>query len=174
MEYLLNVKLLTIIQSAAVRRSLPVIHSCAARQFVRITHLRIVFLKEFYSFLRIILTWTIFLAIDPPRSTTNPCQPSPCGPNSRCLLPNNAVTPSCLCNSGFVGSPPNCRPECINNDECGLSLACINQKCRDPCQGSCGANSECHVVNHTPMCNCIRGYIGDPFIECSRQPCEDT
>lgn len=45
-------------------------------------------------------------------------------------------------------------------------LACMNKKCRDPCPGSCGANTECRVVNHTPNCVCLAGYEGDPFTQC--------
>jgi hypothetical protein len=66
----------------------------------------------------------------------------------------------------FIGIPPNCKPECISNNECSNHLACINNKCKDPCQGSCGVNSECRVVSHTPMCICPNGYTGDPFSQC--------
>lgn len=67
----------------------------------------------------------------------------------------------------FVGSPPNCRPECISNSECASNLACVNNKCKDPCPGSCGSNTECRVVSHTAMCVCLIGYEGDPFIQCT-------
>lgn len=66
----------------------------------------------------------------------------------------------------FIGSPPNCRPECVSNTDCSRQLACINQKCRNPCIDSCGANAECHVVSHTAMCNCMPNYTGDPFTQC--------
>lgn len=94
----------------------------------------------------------------------NPCQPSPCGPYSQCKDINN--TPSCSCLPEYIGSPPNCRPECVVNVECSNQLACINQKCKDPCPGSCGANAECRVVNHVPMCICSTGYTGDAFVQC--------
>lgn len=70
---------------------------------------------------------------------------------------------------GFIGSPPNCRPECISNSECAYNLACINNKCKDPCPNSCAQNAECRVVSHTPMCVCSAGYVGDPFTFCSVQ-----
>lgn len=95
---------------------------------------------------------------------TNPCQPSPCGPNSECKV--NGDSPACSCLSGFIGSPPSCRPECVSNSDCPESLACISRKCRDPCPGSCGSNAECHVISHTPNCNCLLGYTGDPFSQC--------
>lgn len=97
----------------------------------------------------------------------NPCQPSPCGPNSVCRV--TGESPSCSCLQEFVGSPPNCRPECVNNGDCGNQLACINQKCKDPCPGSCGTNAECRVVSHTPNCVCLPGYGGDPFSSCNVQ-----
>lgn len=68
----------------------------------------------------------------------------------------------------FIGAPPNCRPECVSNGECASQLACINQKCRDPCPGLCGLNAECRVVSHTPNCLCLSGYVGDPFNSCTQ------
>lgn len=95
----------------------------------------------------------------------DPCRPSPCGPNSECL--SRGGNPSCSCLKDFVGSPPNCRPECVTNSECLSNQACINQHCRDPCPGVCGSNAQCRVVNHTPMCYCDVGYTGDPFSLCT-------
>lgn len=65
--------------------------------------------------------------------------------------------------------PPHCKPECISNSECPSHLACINQKCKDPCPGTCGNNAECRVVSHTPNCACVNGYTGDPFVQCLAQ-----
>lgn len=98
----------------------------------------------------------------------NPCVPSPCGPNSQCKEINGS--PSCSCLSEYVGSPPNCRPECIINNECASNLACIQSKCKNPCQNTCGLNSECKVLNHIPNCVCQIGYTGDPFTSCSLIP----
>lgn len=95
---------------------------------------------------------------------TNPCQPSPCGPNAECRPVGDS--PSCTCLDNMIGSPPNCRPECVSNAECASNLACIRQKCQDPCAGACGANSECRVVSHTPNCICSVGFTGDPFTQC--------
>lgn len=103
----------------------------------------------------------------PAAAPTDPCIPSPCGPNSQCKVSGDS--PSCSCLPEFIGTPPNCRPECVSNSECPSHLACINQKCRDPCPGTCGANAECRVVSHTPQCICVSGYVGDPFIQCSIQ-----
>lgn len=102
---------------------------------------------------------------EPVQMPTDPCRPSPCGPNSQCKNINDS--PSCTCLPEFIGSPPNCKPECIGNTECANNLACINQKCRDPCPGICGENTECRVISHTPNCVCVQGYIGDPFSRCT-------
>lgn len=98
----------------------------------------------------------------------NPCLPSPCGPNSQCR--NIGMTPSCSCLPEYTGSPPNCRPECSINAECSSNLACIREKCRDPCPGSCGVRAQCSVINHTPICSCPPGYTGDPFTNCVIKP----
>ena len=37
------------------------------------------------------------------------------------------------------------RPECLLSSDCELRYACVNQKCADPCPGTCGANAECKV-----------------------------
>lgn len=94
----------------------------------------------------------------------NPCLPSPCGPYSICRVQNDR--PVCSCTAGYLGAPPNCRPECVVNSECPLDRACSNQKCVDPCPGTCGFNARCRVVNHNPICSCPSGYIGDPFSRC--------
>lgn len=108
----------------------------------------------------------IFVAPEqPPTQPINVCSPSPCGPNSQCKEINGS--PSCSCLPDFTGSPPNCRPECVVNSECASHLACINNKCKDPCPGTCGANAECRVLSHTPNCACSPGYTGDPFTACT-------
>lgn len=95
---------------------------------------------------------------------TNPCTPSPCGPNSQCRAINAQAV--CSCVPGYIGSPPNCRPECITSSECSLNRACVNQKCIDPCPGTCGLGAICQVVNHNPICSCAPQQTGDPFIRC--------
>lgn len=96
---------------------------------------------------------------------TQPCNPSPCGPNSQCRVINGQAV--CSCVQGFIGSPPACRPECVVNSDCGQNEACSNQKCRDPCPGTCGVGARCQVVNHNPICSCPDRFTGDPFIRCS-------
>lgn len=96
----------------------------------------------------------------------NPCNPSPCGANAICRERNGAG--SCACLPEYFGDPySGCRPECVQNDDCDRSRACINNKCQDPCPGACGINAECRVLNHGPNCNCFDGYTGDPHRSCA-------
>ena len=94
----------------------------------------------------------------------DPCNLSPCGPNSQCH--NNNSLAICSCLPTFVGSPPICRPECTVSSECQVNLACINQKCVDPCQGICGIGAQCRTIFHSPHCSCNPGQTGDPFVKC--------
>lgn len=110
---------------------------------------------------------TIFLYTALPEER-DPCSPSPCGPNSKCNNANGLAICTCLPN--FIGSPPNCRAECVVNNQCPLDLACINQKCTSPCPNTCGINTQCKVINHSPICICNLGFTGDPFIRCFPAP----
>lgn len=102
---------------------------------------------------------------DSPKVPINPCLPSPCGHHSECKVIGES--PACSCLQTYIGSPPNCRPECTINSECPAHRACMNQKCVDPCPGSCGFNTQCTVINHTPSCSCNPQYTGDPFQGCN-------
>jgi hypothetical protein len=109
-----------------------------------------------------------FLSDDYTRSLApvdqNPCNPSPCGQNSQCREINGQAVCSCI--PGYIGSPPTCRPECTVNSDCPQNEACSNQKCRNPCLGTCGISAKCTVVNHNPICSCPPRLTGDPFIRC--------
>lgn len=122
--------------------------------------------KAYLSFFGVHSYSNIFL--ERPEPVGNPCIPSPCGPNSQCRVVGTQAACSCLPN--YIGRSPNCRPECTNNAECPGNLACINERCKDPCPGSCGAKATCTVINHSPNCVCESGYTGDPFAECSPVP----
>jgi hypothetical protein len=95
----------------------------------------------------------------------NPCNPSPCGPFSQCREDSNNLA-ICSCLQNYQGSPPNCKPECSINADCPNVLSCQNQKCKDPCLGSCGYGAECLVSNHNANCICPSGTTGDPFENC--------
>lgn len=73
----------------------------------------------------------------------NPCIPSPCGNFAECRPIGERATCNCLPN--YIGSPPNCRPECVVNSDCPSDKSCIAERCRNPCDGSCGLNSGKYV-----------------------------
>lgn len=93
------------------------------------------------------------------------CNPSPCGQNSYCSTVNNQAICSCL--PGYYGSPPACRRECAINSDCANTKSCVNERCVDPCPGSCAYNAECRVINHRAVCYCMPHYTGDPFVRCT-------
>lgn len=96
----------------------------------------------------------------------DPCNPSPCGAFATCRQQNNVG--SCQCLPEYNGNPyEGCRPECVLNSDCASDRACVNQKCRDPCPGTCGQNADCFVRNHSPMCNCRVNFVGDPYRYCA-------
>lgn len=98
---------------------------------------------------------------DIPVQKPDPCSGSPCGSNARC---NNGI---CTCLPEYFGDPYlGCRPECVFSADCSADRACIRNKCVDPCPGTCGRNSLCNVINHTPMCSCPSGTTGNAFISC--------
>lgn len=104
----------------------------------------------------------MFIVIEPP---SNPCYPSPCGLNAICTEQNGAG--ACSCIPEYLGDPYiECRPECVMNSDCPFNRACINNKCVDPCPGTCGNNAECYVVNHAPLCTCYARYTGNPLSSC--------
>lgn len=104
------------------------------------------------------------------RRPEDPCNPTPCGENAQCSTTNGIARCSCI--PPYIGNPyvGGCRPECTINSECPSHLACLTQHCRDPCQGLCGINSECNVINHVPSCTCIEDFVGDPFTACKPRP----
>ena len=76
---------------------------------------------------------------------------------------------ACICLPGLQGNPYiECKPECTLNTECQDHLACVQQKCVDPCPGVCGQNARCKVQFHNPTCICDFGFYGDPFSSCVR------
>ena len=97
---------------------------------------------------------------------SDPCEPNPCGEYSNPPRVSGDRC-DCSCRPGMLGSPPNCRPECVLNSDCPTTKACQQQKCIDPCPGVCGVNAQCRVRNHVPICSCNRNYVGDPFSVCN-------
>lgn len=98
-----------------------------------------------------------------------PCEPNPCGSNAICRNQNGIG--SCQCLPEYFGDPYTaCRPECVRNSDCASSKACTQNKCVDPCPGTCGSNADCTVTNHLPTCQCRLGFVGDPYRYCQLEP----
>lgn len=149
-------QLLSIHQYASVLQVILVIHLLVAHQF----HFVSLAIAQYCPLL------LPFILVPPPTERpSDPCNPSPCGPNAICKERNGAG--SCTCLKEYFGDPyVGCRPECVTNSDCDRSRACTNNKCVDPCPGTCGINAECVVVNHAPSCSCIPGYTGEPTVQC--------
>lgn len=108
-----------------------------------------------------------YIPLDEPQKS--PCENNPCGSNAICKERNGVG--SCTCLPDYFGDPYiGCRPECLLNDHCSKNRACINNKCKDPCPGICGRNAECFVINHSPSCECLSGYTGNPSVGCHETP----
>lgn len=125
--------------------------------------------------MKILLVFSILLisVVAPVEEDRNPCNPSPCGANAECRERQGAG--SCACLPEYFGDPyTGCRPECVTNSDCTRDKACVNNKCKDPCPGTCGINAECSVPNHAPSCSCLPGYTGNPFTSCHLPPPSKT
>lgn len=164
---MLVARLSTIILFVVVRLAIPVIRSSDVfrKKVSMLIFTASVIIISFTSTL-LSLIYVCLLPTEPMMDipSGDPCVPSPCGPNSQCRVVGS--TPACSCLPNYVGRSPNCRPECTISPECPGNLACFNEKCLDPCPGSCGSHAHCTVVNHIPLCTCDSGYTGDPFKQC--------
>ena len=113
----------------------------------------------------ILITSTILFPgpIEPvSEETIDPCRPSPCGHYSECAV-SYGNTAQCTCKIGYLGAPPNCRPECLVNPDCPSNKACIQEKCSDPCTGACASIANCQVISHSATCSCPPGTRGSPY-----------
>jgi len=65
------------------------------------------------------------------------------------------------------------QPECLVDPDCPSHLACINEKCENPCFTlSCGIRADCKVKNHRAICVCRPGLIGNPHEICEEPGCK--
>jgi hypothetical protein len=63
------------------------------------------------------------------------------------------------------------QPICHYNEDCPPHKLCdrLNRVCINPClEDSCGENAQCLAVNHGIDCRCFDGYIGNPYVECTK------
>ncbi len=117
------------------------------------------------------------------RQCVNPCAyDHPCAPNAECFVLTHR--PQCRCPQGLVGDPHSycqrpvveAEPECRKDADCHSNLACINEKCQNPCTvlNPCHPSAICKVLNTLPIrtttCECPYGTIGSGYELCSKLP----
>lgn len=96
----------------------------------------------------------------------SPCSPNPCGPNAECIESDPEIGPHCRCNKNFFDWPPNCRPGCTKDDQCGPTEICNrHNNCEEVCDPTrCGENAVCRLNKEikngrTIHCSCKDGYV---------------
>jgi len=107
----------------------------------------------------------------------DPCDPSPCGPNTECSVTPNG-NPICRCLPNYIPQPDTitgCGRECERDPDCSSGNICQNYQCvprPDPCDPTpCGRNTECNVNRQgNPVCTCTDGFepAPDTITGCSR------
>lgn len=108
------------------------------------------------------------------RKCVDPCVGS-CGINAVCITVRHAAV--CSCPEGYGGSPfVSCEkttviaevsPECLSDDHCPDSAACVNSRCEPACHSNnCGINARCLAIRHRARCVCSSGFDGDAYTGC--------
>jgi len=107
----------------------------------------------------------------------DPCDPSPCGPNTECSVTPNG-NPICRCLPNYIPQPDTitgCGRECERDPDCTSGYICQNYQCvprPDPCDPTpCGRNTQCNVNRQgNPVCTCNDGFepAPDTITGCSR------
>lgn len=95
-----------------------------------------------------------------------------CGANADCYVDRSR--PLCRCRSGFEGDAYiGCIAiECRSNGDCPQDKQCRAHRCVNPCLSgtACGSNAECLARDHVAACKCEPGMIGNPYVQCRREP----
>lgn len=75
-----------------------------------------------------------------------------------------------VCGQGQICENRLCQIGCRTDTVCSTNEACINKVCTNPCSvsGQCGNCADCSVVNHGIQCSCTAGYLGNPFVACTK------
>ncbi|CAH1986493.1 unnamed protein product [Acanthoscelides obtectus] len=109
----------------------------------------------------------------------NEClESSPCHSTATCINTDGGFT--CSCTDGLVGDPvgTGCRKpgDCLTDTDCPSSAACIDNKCRNPCDipSACGKNAECIPVAHEATCRCPARTKEDANHNCIPIECVDN
>ena len=100
------------------------------------------------------------------RECRDPCSSSQprCEVNKKCQVRNHR--PVCVCKHGFVVNEMGeltCAPDtmaCLRDSDCSSNAACLNGKCQNPCnmrkKPPCPADKACEVLDHRPICICLK------------------
>lgn len=61
---------------------------------------------------------------------------------------------------------------CKSDNDCPDTETCRNRACLNPCIESnpCARSAQCSAQNHRAACTCPSGLIGDPFVNCYKEP----
>ncbi len=110
------------------------------------------------------------------RECVDPCLlNNPCARSAQCVSKDHRA--NCRCPLGFFGDPyveckPEPQPECKIDSDCPSRLACINERCQNPCPiiRPCHPSAECRVVDTVPVrtmiCMCPDGHVVDRNAQC--------
>lgn len=87
-----------------------------------------------------------------------------CRNNKKCEVHRHR--PTCVCRKGFIVNEQGeitCAPEqieCTNDQQCSSEKACIEGTCRSPCslpnKSVCPPEKSCDVLDHKPICICLK------------------
>ncbi|KAJ8668693.1 hypothetical protein QAD02_010356 [Eretmocerus hayati] len=96
-----------------------------------------------------------------PITQVNPCQPSPCGPNTDCRPTRDYAYARCGCLPGYFGDPRSAQgcelgQDCVVDDDCPENRACVDSLCQNPCVDpdiECPPSQpSCVVLDHKAVC----------------------
>lgn len=106
--------------------------------------------------------------VDPCVYGANGAGSAVCSPRAECVAQMHMAI--CRCPAGLIGNPyvdckPDVVPDCQVDLDCPDRLACIQQKCLDPCRAlePCHRPARCEVVPSKPVrtmnCVCPEGFV---------------
>uniref|UniRef100_A0A0K2TAS5 Putative LOC101893139 [Musca domestica] n=1 Tax=Lepeophtheirus salmonis TaxID=72036 RepID=A0A0K2TAS5_LEPSM len=114
------------------------------------------------------------------RDCIDPClKDNPCAVFANCVSRDHFA--QCRCKVGYQGDPyESCTvippPECVEDGDCTTGMACINEKCDNPCEvlKPCAEQAICHVIESLPVkpmtCECPDGYVKGELKGCKTLP----
>lgn len=66
--------------------------------------------------------------------------------------------------------PTNPKVQCIVNEDCPYTEACIDNVCHPPCnvRNPCAEHAVCVNINHGSDCKCQDGFHGNGYVGCQQ------